>query len=214
MNYQIQLDYKPYKPQQATSLYLITGFGLVGVGAFTFLLASTDWVQTVFHTPIISYTILGIFSLVYGLFVLFLTFSRSKWLIKNAKKIRLANLIDAAILAILFLLSQWWLAGGIAAVIAAANAFAYFYEQNENQILLLQFDTQNIQMPATARTKQLEWSQIERVLLRHGNITIDCSNNVLYQWSVKSKDINSTEFESFCAAQIEENRTKRDAEDW
>ncbi len=214
MSYKIEIDHKPYKPQQATSLYLITGFGLLGVGAFTFLLASTNWVQTVFHTPIISYNILGVAAALYGLFILFLTFSRSKWLKENEKKIRLANLIAAGILAIIFLLSQWWLAGGIAAVIAAANGFAFFYEQKINQTIFVNFDTQNIQLPATARRKQLEWTEVERVLLRHGNITIDCSNNVLYQWTIKATEINSNEFEAFCAAQIEAYRSKRVAEDW
>lgn len=216
MSYRIELNKQHYKPRQATSLHLITGFALCGVGAFTFLLANANWIQTVFHAPLISSTILGSVSLIYGLIVLLLTFFRNKWLqiAGNNRHIRLASTIIGSILAIIFVLSQWWLAAGIAGVAAAANLFAFFYEQKAAQALVVNFNEELILLPATSRRRQLEWKEVERVMLKFGIITIDCADNFLFQWNVKKNDIEIEEFEAFCAAKIEANRSKRDSEDW
>lgn len=216
MSYHIELNDQRFKPRQATSLHLITGFAMAGIGAFTFLLGNANWIQTVFHAPVLPGYILGTVSLGYGLLLLYCTFLRNKWLQipANNKTTRLSNTVIAAVLAIIFCLSQWWLAGGISGIAAAANLFAYFYEQKITQALFVSFDEQQIQLPAIARRKQLEWPEVERVLLRHGTITIDCNDNFLYQWTIKHNTIDATAFEAFCAAQIEANRGKRTSNDW
>ena len=216
MNFQIELKDNRQKARQSTSLHLITGFAMSGIGAFTFLLGNANWIQTVFHAPILPSVILGTISLLYGLVVLYFIFFRNKWLqiSSNNKMIRLTSVNVCGILAIIFVLSQWWLASGIAGVAAAANLFALFYEQKLAQPLFVVFDVVNIQLPASSRSRQLEWQDVARVILRHGTITIDCTNNFLYQWTVKHNDVDALTFEAFCRAQIEANKTKRMNDDW
>lgn len=216
MSYEIELNEQRYKPRQTTSLHLITGFAMAGIGAFTFLLADTNWIQTVFHAPIIPGAILGSISLLYGLALLFLIFTKNKTLLASEtnKKMRIANTFIAGLLAIIFVLSQWWLAAGISGIVAVANLFAYFYEQKITQALYVVFDEQNIFLPATSRKKLLEWTEVERVILRHGTITIDCTNNFLYQWTVKHNNLDQAAFEGFCAAHIQLNIPKRAQDEW
>ncbi|MES2480284.1 MAG: hypothetical protein V4561_14460 [Bacteroidota bacterium] len=216
MIYQIELNQQVTKKHQTTSLHLITGFTFMGIGAFTFLLGNADWVKTIFHKTILPGTILAIVSLFYGLGTLYLTFFKGKWLkvSHNSKRIRLAHFAVALVLALVFLMSQWWLAAAMMAIVATANLYAYFYEQKISQTLLVELNEEHILLPYNSRRKQLKWTEVERLILRHGNITIDCTDNFLYQWPVKSVGFDIVEFEDFCAAKIEANRSRRQSNDW
>ena len=216
MSFQIEIKGQLYKARQSSSLHLISGFALVGIGACTFLLSNADWIKTVFHAPILPGFVLGSISLVVGLLDLYLTFFKNKWLQlpHNNKTMRRANASVGLGLALVFLLSQWWLAAGITGILGLANIFAYFYEQKAQQALFVQIDKEQILLPATARKKQLVWTEVERVILRHGTLTIDCCNNYLYQWTLKHNDFDQDAIEAFSRAQIESNRSKRQSEDW
>lgn len=216
MNFKIELADNRYKPHQVTSLHLITGFGILGIGAFTLLLGNADWIKTVFHKPIISGSLLGCFCMAYGLAVLFVCFFRNQWLQvqSNNKNVRKIHIAVVAVALLVFALSQWWLAAGICAVIAIANLFALYYEQKIRAALFVMLNEENILLPATARRKQLDWWEVERVLLRHGTLTIDCSNNVLYQWNIKNNTTDVATFESFCTQQIENSNEKRAQNNW
>jgi hypothetical protein len=215
MNFKIELAGNRYKPQQVTALYLITAFALLGTGAITFLLGNTDWVQKVFHAPVLPATLTGSLATGYALLLFFLCLKHSKWLQHpgNNRVFRIINSLVTGILCIIFLVSQWWLAAGTCGLIAAANLFAFFYEQKASHPLTVVFDETAVYLPASSRRKQLEWSEVERVLLRHGTITIDCSNNFLYQWNIRHAATNAAELEAFCKEQVEKNRDKR-VTDW
>lgn len=215
MSFKIELADTRYKPQQVTTLYLITAFSLLGTGALTFLLGNADWVQKTFHAPVLPATITGTTALAYGLLLLFLGFKKSNWLQQpgNNRIFRLLNTGLSGCLAIIFLVSQWWLAAAITGLVALANLFAFFYEQKASAALFVVFEEDAVYLPASARRKQLEWTEVERVLLRHGTITIDCVNNFLYQWNTRHKESVTEALEVFCREQIEKNRHKRVA-DW
>ena len=215
MKYHIELKDQRNKSRQSTFLHLITGFGFTGTGAFTFLLANADWVKTVFHAPLVPAWLIGGFCLLYGLVLLLLLFTKSKWLKMpvNNRRARLANTGSALLLALVFVLSQWWLAAAICGIIGLANLFTWFYEQKMSEALFVTFEEQGVSLPATARRKQLAWEEVERVILRHGIVTIDCFNNFLYQWTVKYNNTDTAAFEAFCAQQIAAHKDKR-SEDW
>lgn len=216
MMYQIELSQQGSTKHQTTSLHLITGFTLLGIGAFTFLLANADWVKTVFHKTIVPGVILALIALIYGFTVLYLTFFKAKLMKmpETSKRLRIIHAIICMALAITFLLSQWWLAAGMLAVVGLANLYAYFYEQKLSQSLLVQLDENVILLPHNSRRRQLKWTEVERIILRHGNITIDCTDNFLYQWPINSVAFDPVEFEDFCAAKIEANRSRRPSNDW
>lgn len=213
MNYQIELNEQQQKKHQATSLRMITGFAFVGIGAFTFLMGNADWVKAVFHKTIVSGAFLSIGSLVYGLAVLYLTFFKAKWSNQRAY-LKMVHAMVAILFALVFFLSHWWLAASINMIVALANFFAYFYEQKLAQPLFVTINEEIILLPATSRRKQLRWTEVERLMLRHGIITIDCTDNYLFQWNVKNSTADVEAFEAFCRAKIEANRSKRQNEEW
>jgi hypothetical protein len=216
MSYSIELAAQSKKKHQTTSLHLITGFALLGIGGLSFLVGDAQWIKTVFHATIIPITLLATLSFMNGLLVLYLVFFKGQWLKgpANNKIVRVAHVVDASLLSILFLLSQWWLAAGITAVLALANAYAIFHEQKLNEILLIHIEETGILLPHNARRKQLQWSEIERVILRHGNLTIDTTDNFLYQWPFKKSTIAIDEIEAFCLAKIKDGMSKRLSNDW
>lgn len=216
MSYTIALQAQSKKKHQTTSLHLITGFALLGIGAFTFLMGNADWVKTIFHATLIPSKILATLSSIYGLIILFFVFFKGQWLkvAANNKVIRMAHIADTSFLSIIFLLSQWWLAAGITAVLALANVYAIYHEQKLNEVLTVQINEEGIILPNNARRKQLKWTETERVLIRHGNITIDTTDNFLYQWVVQKSDEDAAEIEAYCSAKIKINIDKRDSNDW
>ena len=97
---------------------------------------------------------------------------------------------------------------------ALANAYAIYHEQKLNEVLSVQINEEGILLPNNARRKQLKWTETERVLIRHGNITIDTTDNFLYQWVVQKSNEDAAEIEAYCSAKIKINVDKRDSNDW
>lgn len=213
-NYQIHIK-SPYQKtaRQSTFLYLLNGFTMTGMGAFTYLLGNANWIKTIFHQSIVPLGILSIGLLVYGLLLLFAVFFRNKrWLQDHtkAKWIRIFCIIANLKVSVLFLLSSWWLAAGIAGLMFGAQVFAWFLQQKITQALFTVFSADKIVLPASARRNSLEWTEVERVILRHGNLTIDCVNNVLYQWPLAQMPaFPADELEAFCRVQIEAAKPRR-----
>lgn len=216
MTYKIAIKSTLKKKPYNTSLHLITGFGMMGVGAFSFLMGTTDWVQKMFHAPVISNNILSGISLLYGLAVLYFVFFKGSFLKnkKNNQSLRSAHCIVGSLLAIVFLLSQWWLAAAICALLAISALAAIYVDKKLEETLWVQLDEEKILLPATSRRKQLLWTEVERVILRHGNITIDCVDNFLFQWTLLQPQEDAAMIEAFCAARIHANKDKRQLDNW
>ena len=62
------------------------------------------------------------------------------------------------------------------------------------------------------RRSSLAWNEIEQVILRFGILTIDCTDNHLYQWNVNTPDFSKEELEAYCTKQVMENKGKKS--DW
>jgi hypothetical protein len=217
-SYQVTIK-SPYQKaeRQSTFLYLLNGFTMTGMGAFSYLLGNTAWIKSVFHRSVLPLGILSIGLLVYGLLLLFAVFFRNKQWLQNAKAakwIRLFCIVANLKVSILFLLSNWWLAAAIAALLLGAQLFALILQRKIGQPLSTQFATDQIILPASARRRTLAWTEVNRVLLRHGILTIDCVNNVLYQWPIDQMPaFSADELEAFSIAQIELAKPNRSS-DW
>ena len=99
-------------------------------------------------------------------------------------------------------------------VLLAAVLFALFWENAGGNRLFIRIDPDGIRLPLSARKRSLEWREVENILLRYGTLTIDCENNQMFQWTVRSTTFDNEIFEAFCVSKIEEGRTKRETNDW
>lgn len=213
-NYQIHIK-SPYQKteRQSTFLYLLNGFTMTGMGAFSYLLGSANWIKTVFHKSVVPLGILSAGLLVYGLALLFAVFFRNKQWLQHANKskwIRIFCIVANLKVSLVFLLSSWWLAAGIAGLMLGSQIFAFALQQKISKPLFAIFSAEQITLPASARRNKLDWTEVERVMLRHGNLTIDCVHNVLYQWPIAQiPSFGAEELETFCRAQIEAAKPRR-----
>jgi hypothetical protein len=216
MKYTITLKEQQLKPHQITSLHLMTGFGLLGVGAFTCILGNTYWIQKSFQQLLISASILGSILIVYSLFVLYFTFFKNKLLANNKVNLTFKTLhkLICGAAALIFLLSQWWLAGGITIILALANLVSRIVALKAQKPLLVTIDEMGITLPAISRKSFLAWEQVEKVIIKHGNITIDCVNNTLYQWAIQAHSKEDQDIEAFSSAYIAKNKVIREDNDW
>ncbi|XZF16620.1 hypothetical protein ACTHGU_10830 [Chitinophagaceae bacterium MMS25-I14] len=214
MTFELPLVEEKIKPHQVTALHVIVGFALCGAGALSYLfeLYSKFWTTTVFGSGIVPATIL----LLLGLAVLYVSFFRNKWLQQpgNTRTFRFAELVLSLSIAIFALLHQRWVPAGVFGLISAAVIFSIFWEKNSRQALVIQVDKQGIRLPVISRKRSIHWPDVNAVLLRYGTLTIDCTDNSLYQWNIRQVNFDREDFEIFCLDLIEEGKTKRDKNDW
>lgn len=213
MNYRIEIINTRNRKNEGTSLNLITGFGMLGLGAFAYMMGSTDWTKTLFHNSIISSAILSFVGVVYGLMVLYFSFFKNAWL-RHQPGFRLIHFTTILIFGLIFLASQWWLAAGISAAISLANIYAFFAEKKQALPLFIGIDDTQITLPLGSKRRMLQWIEVERVIVRHGNITIDTVDNFLFQYQLKNTETQALDIEAFCAAQVLANIKNRPNEDW
>ncbi|MCB0697647.1 MAG: hypothetical protein KDC07_09800, partial [Chitinophagaceae bacterium] len=67
---------------------------------------------------------------------------------------------------------------------------------------------EGIKPPFALKRRFINWGEVEKVLLRHGNLTINCTDNRLYQWTTQQHDTDTEIVEAFCDAQIAAARKK------
>lgn len=216
MNYKIAVKTETKKKPYNTSLHLIVGFTMMGIGAFSLLLGQSNWVQQVFHQPLISVKTLGTWALVYGFIILMLVFFAGKSLKdkKRNRQLRAAHIIDSVLLGVVFLLSQWWLAAALCGVLALLTLVAIYVEQKMSETLWVQITEEKIVLPAISRRKQLLWQEVDRLIIRHGNITIDTVDNFLFQWPLVDSIAEAEAIEAYSAARIHAHKDQRQKDDW
>ncbi|HQE12120.1 MAG TPA: hypothetical protein PLQ78_05190 [Flavipsychrobacter sp.] len=87
------------------------------------------------------------------------------------------------------------------AIIAGCLFFAIFWEAptGERKVII---NEKGILLPKANGNLSLNWYEIEQVILRYGIITIDCLDNRLLQWNIKSISFDEASFHEFCKAKI------------
>lgn len=209
MTYTFEIAEQHYKPRHANSLYLTTGFACIGIGGITLLIGRADWAKTLFYDPVVSASVLGAISLAYGIALLILTFSKNKWLLQPAtnRLFRITSAVLLAFLSVTFAYSLWWLPAGLYGLLSVTNLFALFYERRSSQPGTIVFAEEDIALPAVIKGKYLEWSDVNRVMVRFGILTVDCVDNHLYQWNIKMPEFSVEMFEKFCILHIEKSKS-------
>jgi len=201
MSFELPLTEEKVKPHQSTAMHLMSGFIFSGTGAI-FLAISQP----------LKYW--GIALLVAGLLLLVTTVIKHRWLVlTGANRIfRIAELLIFLCLASYCAMHKWWVPTTMFGVLSASILMALLWENGENN-LLIRVDEQGIKLPVTSRKRFIDWSEVEKVLLRYGTLTVDCADNRLFQWNVKKMDVDAATFDAYCSKMIEEGKDRR-AADW
>ncbi len=223
MTFEIPLAEQKIKPHQVTALHLMAGFALVATGAFilfvfsSMMLTPFSWkplpedVEVNMHTTLLFEYIM----LVVGIAILFISLFRNKWLMKprNNKAIRKLELWICITLAVYSGLMAAWVITGIFSILSVAIIYSFFAENTGGQPTV-SIDKNGISLPMNVRRRHINWAETEKVLLRHGTLTINCLDNKLYQWITSPNNIDSNDLEAFCNAHIEAAHKDRKKYEW
>lgn len=201
MSFELLLTEEKVKPHQSTAMHLMSGFIFSGTGAI-FLAISK------------SLKYWGIALLVAGLLLLVTTVIKHRWLVltKANRIFRVIELMIFLCLVSYCAINKWWVPTTMFSVLGASILMALLWENGETK-LRISLDERGIRLPVTSRKRFIDWSEVERVLLRYGTLTVDCADNKLFQWSVQKTDVDTASFDAFCNKLIEEGKGRRVA-DW
>jgi len=202
MTFELTLPEERVKPHQVTALHLMAALAMIGAGA----------VMRRFYAPA------GVWSLILagaGVLLLLASLFRNKWLVGSGANriLRILELLIVGGLAAFFTYKHWTPPAVMFGVLTAAVLFSLFWEKQAGAGQTIRIDEQGIKLPITSRRRSINWHEVEKVILRFGILTIDCEDNRLYQWNIKTADFDLDTFTAFCFAHIEAGRKKRVA-DW
>jgi hypothetical protein len=203
MGYDLSLEEIKVKPHQVTTLHLLSAFAFIGTGAIIYV-----------YNYII--TMWGAALLAIGIILLALTIFKNS-LITGKKFNTVFRIIELAIaltIGIYSAIQHWKFPVTIFSILSASLVFGIYWERAAGGSLAIHIDDEGLKLPVTARQRFLKWTEVEEAVLRFGIFTINTVDNRLFQWSVSNTDINNTEFEAYCNALIEANRSKRIVDEW
>lgn len=224
MRFDIPLAEQKIKPHQVTALHLMVGFALVATGAFIISVFFALTFKPFSWDPLPEDAVVNIHLLLLweyimiavGLLILSLSFFKNKWLLKpgNNKALRRLELLLCVTLTVYSALTAAWVITAIFGLLAAAIIYSFTVESAGGKQPTVIVDDSGIKPPVMAKRRYINWAETEKVLLRHGTLTINLVDNRLYQWITTANDIDTKEFELFCSAQIEAARKNRKKYDW
>lgn len=222
MQFDIPLAEQKVKPHQVTALHLLVAFALLAASAIALLINNEMVILPgngsvtnpqnfdVMDTAATAIMLFSITTLLAGLF-------RNRWLRSSTvnKTFRITELICVVTVAIYLLVIEFHILAVLFGILAATIVFSFFWESGKNaRSLHVSVDDSNIKLPITSRRRTINWAETEKVMLRHGTLTISCINNRMYQWMTAINDVDREIFEAYCDAQIEAAKKNRKKYDW
>lgn len=216
MRYEIQLTELRVKPHQTTALHLMTSLALFAVGAVSSVLYWFTNISPGFKKAYSPFGIFGLLSMLAGILVFAIAIFNKKWL-RRPKANLILRLFELVLLlggAGIFYWSGWKIPAAIFGVLGLAVLFAVFWEQGGEKPREVVINDKGVRLPFALRGRSLEWWEVEQVLLRHGVLTIDCFDNHLYQWNVRTPGFSPAQFEEDCALRIAASAAERKKNNW
>lgn len=203
MVFELPITEQKVKAHQVTALHLLVALASIGAGAVLFR----------YYEPAAIWSIALI---VVGVVLLLVSMFRNKWLLrKNINRVvRVFELMAMLCLASFAAIQEWTPPAIMFGVLSAAVLFAIIWENQGDGSLKILVDDDGVKLPVTSRKRFVAWQDIDQLLLKFGTLTINCSDNRLFQWVIGSINFDKEQFEDFCAKKIAEGHLKRDKNDW
>ncbi len=203
MEYSLQLVEEKVKQHQVTALHLTSALAFVGAGAIMYA-----------YNEAIKYY--GLALLLAGLALLAITIGKNRMVTSPSFNwiFRLVELAIAMGICGYSALQRWNLPIGIYGVLSAGIAFAMYWERQAGGAQYINISEDGIKLPIASRTRFVEWTEVNAVILRFGTLTVDCLDNRLFQWNVQPADLDATIFERYCREQVLANKSKREVDWW
>lgn len=206
MVYDLPLVEEKVKPHQITTLHLLCALAFIGTGAIIAIYNYT--------IPALGLTLLGA-----GLLLLIMTIVKNKLIISRkvnsvVRVLELLVTLGVVAYSAMHIQEKYWkFPIWIFGALSAAILFALYWERSSGNKLFIHVDDDGLKLPVV-RKRSLPWTEVEQIVYRFGTLTINCTDNHLFQWSIADESINADAFETYCKNKIEEHIDKRRKDDW
>lgn len=206
--YKIKIKNTLLKNNQVTSLHIMVALIFIILGALAIAVPGRFAPEADVYIKTIGAVIL-----ITGISLIVVTMFFNKKIIqtKYNKIIRYIELTLLIGLMIYTLKNQWYLPFAYVLSTLLGIVFAILWEKYAEKDHYINITEEDIIIPGFFKNKHLAWSEIGRVLLKHGLITIDCRNNKLYQFPALEHSGTKEEIERFSKERIEAEKGNYDA---
>lgn len=203
MTFELPVTEQRVKPHQVTALHLLCAMAFLGTGAL-------------FYWMYLPYKFASVALVVAAVVLMVTAIVKSRWIQRKNVNMtfRIAELLILIPLGIFTAVHRWNVPTTMFALLALAVAFALYWENLAVNAMVIRISDAGIQLPVTSRKRSISWTEVEKVIFRHGTLTIDCHNQRLFQWMIGPVDIDAQQLEDYSSRQVEAHRSKRPANDW
>jgi hypothetical protein len=211
MEYEIALPAEGIKQHQSVAMHALIAFALIGFGIISYVFYAYSYAITESHQPLLRFRSWAIIMLVFGIFLFAVIFLHKQWLIypKNNRIFRWLELLVSLVFIGLSYMHNEKMPATIFGILCLGIIYALIKESSTPSKPLVVLNKQGVQLPALARNRHLNWTEIEAVMLKHGTLTIECADNHFYQWNTNPINFDPNELHSFCISQIELAKPQR-----
>ncbi len=188
-------------------------FVLCGIGANSLVMYWFRGQLQAFPENFRPFAVFGAVSFLAGLMIFGVFLFNRRWLMKGRRSlvVRIAEVALLGVSCVLFLSSGQKVPGVVFGIIAALIGAAAVWEFMLPKNALVRIDASGIAIPKGGLSKRIAWDRIERVILRHGYLSIELEGNKLLQQRVSPKGADIAALEAFCEQQTTLHASKRAA---
>lgn len=180
----------------------MAGFLLLVMGLVTWLVPNQVKQETF---DFLNYAGLGY--AFFGLLLILISIFLNKKIIQGKGNfvLRTLELIAFATIVTYSLYQRWYLPAAYSGAALIGIVLAYYWERSGHKNRLAMFSDAGVRISGLGSKSQMSWQDLNRIMLRHRILTVDCRDNKLFQLEIESlpAHFNPEDFEAYCHIQIE-----------
>ncbi len=202
--------------RRMTTLHLMLALVLCGIGAGSLVLYWFTTISPNFKQAYTPFIWLGILSLLLGAGIFTAAIFYKKWLREGKRSLSLRLLEVLAVIgsSLTFAFAGQAKPALLFGIIALAILAAAIWELRKPATPQALIDEQGIRLPKGGLIRLLPWTEIDKVLVRHGILSIELDGNRLLQRNLlPGMHHEASAIEDFCKAKSAEAAQKR-VPDW
>jgi len=183
-------------------MHLMAGFLLLVMGFLTWLVPDSVKQQefSFLNNAGLAYSLLGLAILVICIF-----FNKKVLQGRGNFMLRVLELAALTPVIIYSLIQKWYLPAAYSGAAFIGIVLAYYLEKNGKKSRIAVFNDEGAHIPGLGSKSHMPWKDLERVLMRHRILTIDCKDNKLFQLDIETVpgNFSAEDFEAYCKVQVE-----------
>lgn len=204
--YEIPIQNQLLKTNQITAMHMMVAIIFIILGAITSSVPKDIVASYDIYINIYGYIILSL-----GIIIIILSIFFNKKIIQSKYNsiLRYIEVIVLISILIYTFINSWYLPFTYATTTLLGVIFAIIWEHHGKKEHVIKIEEDGLYIPKFLRNQKLNWHEIERLMIKHGLVTIDCRNNKLYQFQLNDNNIKE-EVSTYAQQKIEENESKYD----